>query len=287
MAWCSLRSRASRCAAWSGSSSGAREPPARPAPMPGGRAVRGGGRGRGRVGRARPRGRRGRRRDGRRAHRRARRERRGRSGARAAPVAGGRLRYRRLGGCSLGGGARARRRRARARRPGLVVAASMGGPAELDLWERVWAGPAHPLARALRAFPGAAAAPAMDAVAAALGDGPDSAAALSRARAARRVRAAEAVPEARASVRQRRAARHRLRAGAARAARAPGVRGGALAAPAADLVADCLPWYRGVPRGSAGARHGERARRRARRLALDRVHRRRGRGGERVFRLFS
>ena len=34
---------------------------------------------------------------------------------------------------------------------GLVVAASIGGPAELDLWERDWAGPAHPLARALRA----------------------------------------------------------------------------------------------------------------------------------------
>ena len=63
---------------------------------------------------------------------------------------------------------------------GLVVAASMGGPGERDPKEKEWAGPAHPLARALRAFPGAAAAPALDAVAAALGDGPDSAAALSR-----------------------------------------------------------------------------------------------------------
>jgi hypothetical protein len=37
--------------------------------------------------------------------------------------------------------------------------------------------------------------------------------------------------------------------------------GGALAAPAAELVADCLPGYRGVPRGvgSAGARDATRA----------------------------
>ena len=138
---------------------------------------------------------------------------------------------------------------------GLVVAASIGGPAELDLWERDWAGPAHPLARALRAFPGAAAAPAMDAVAAALGDGPDSAAALSRA--PRRVAFARLRPFLKHALLSDSAA---LRdTGFAQALHARLVRlacaGGALAAPAAELVADCLPWYRGVPRGSAGARH--------------------------------
>ena len=64
---------------------------------------------------------------------------------------------------------------------GAVVAASMGGPGLVDPKEKQWAGPKHPLARALRAFPEATAAPVLDAVAAALGDGPDSAAALCRA----------------------------------------------------------------------------------------------------------
>ena len=150
---------------------------------------------------------------------------------------------------------------------GLVVAASMGGPhpAEIDSRDpgKDWAGPAHPLARALRAFPGAAAAPAMDAVAAALGDGPDSAAALSRA--PRRVAFARLRPFLRYALLSDSAA---LRdTGFAQALHARLVRlacaGGALAAPAAELVADCLPWYRGVPRGvgsgSAGARDAARA----------------------------
>ena len=148
---------------------------------------------------------------------------------------------------------------------GLVVAASMGGPHPAEIGSRDpgkdWAGPAHPLARALRAFPGAAAAPAMDAVAAALGDGPDSAAALSRA--PRRVAFARLRPFLRYALLSDSAA---LRdTGFAQALHARLVRlacaGGALAAPAAELVADCLPWYRGVPRGvgSAGARDATRA----------------------------
>ena len=110
--------------------------------------------------------------------------------------------------------------------------------------------------------PGRGGGAAMDAVAAALGDGPDSAAALSRA--PRRVAFARLRPFLKHALLSDSAA---LRdTGFAQALHARLVRlacaGGALAAPAAELVADCLPWYRGVPRGSAGA-----ARRRARRRA--------------------
>ena len=136
---------------------------------------------------------------------------------------------------------------------GLVVAASMGGPGLKDPKEKQWAGPAHPLARALRAFPEAATAPVLDAIASALGDGPDSAAALSRA--PPRVAFARLRPFLKhallSDAPQAEPFRQALHARLVRMACA----GGALAAPAASLAASCLPWYR---------RPKKRARRRAR-----------------------
>jgi len=127
---------------------------------------------------------------------------------------------------------------------GAVVAASMGGPGLVDPKEKQWAGPKHPLARALRAFPEATAAPVLDAVAAALGDGPDSAGALSRA------------PPRVAFARLKPFFKHALLSDAGSDSAEPfrqalharlvrmACAGGPLAAPAASVVASCLPWYR-------------------------------------------
>ena len=178
----------------------------------------------------------------------ARRERRGRSGARRAR----RGRTPRHGVSADA----ARRRRTRTplprrarRRP--RVAGRPWWPAEPDLGERVWAGPAHPLARSRGPRRGGV----HDGRRRRAGDGPDSAAALSRAAARRGARRGCPGGALRPTAG---AARHRLAQRCTRGSCA--WRAGGRPPPAAELVADCLPWYRGY-------RVRRAARRRARRRA--------------------
>ena len=139
---------------------------------------------------------------------------------------------------------------------GLVVAASMGGSGTHDPNSEAWAGPQHPLAKALRTDPHASAAPTLDAIATILGYGPDGAAARSRA------------PPAVAFARLRSFLRHALLSDAyydsgfrqslhARLVRICCTQG-PLQVPAAALLGKCLPWYRrrGGARGGTQGQQG-------------------------------
>jgi hypothetical protein len=116
-----------------------------------------------------------------------------------------------------------------------------------------WAGPAHPLARALRTCPNAAPAPTLETIFTILGAGPDSASVLSRASPQRAFECLR--PLLRhlllSDLHFQNGFRQSLHARLVRVACSESP----LAVPSAVLLAKCLPWYRG-PAGRGGLQTG-------------------------------